>query len=381
MLARLSAIPLPLRIAAGVVVALVAAKLLGGALAGGALGALLPTVTVILWLLVFVTLAHEFGWLDFLSRVPLLSGLLSWLSARPAAIAGAATGGAIQTSRRELSASDRRRLRAEGFAALESLHGIEATREQIVQRLLDPAEADPEAPFGTNAPAVVALFAGPRGVGKTTAAVATAQILAGFGALRTGALVTLRGTELRSGAYRSAAEMGQMKSREAIGGVLLLDDADWLLAPDPYGAGDTPGMDVGLAILDVARQDPRTFMVIATMSDAVAGRLAQDPGHARWLDKLARRMIHFDHLDDETLLVLTEGALARDGWRLKDDSAAAALGRLIAEARSRAGESFDNAEACRRLAETLIEAARGSTRGDTREIDRETVRHADDQLE
>ena len=313
--------------------------------------------------------------------MPLASGLLGWLSARPAAVANAAAAGAAGAPRGELSASDRKRLSAEGFATLDGLQGLEATRDQIVQRLLDPAEADPSAPFGTNAPAVVALFAGPRGVGKTTAAMATAQILAGMGALKTGSIVTLRGTELRTGAFRSAAEMGQSKAREAIGGVLLLDQADWLLAPDPYGGGDTPGVDLGLAILDAAQQNPRSFLVIATMSDTAAGRLAQDPGHARWLDKLARRMIHFGHLDDDTLSELVEGSLGASGWRLKDDATATAVRRLIAEARSRAGETFDNAEACRRLAEALIEAARGTEPGGAREVDRGAVRRVDDQLE
>ena len=50
--------------------------------------------------------------------------------------------------------------------------------------------------------------------------------------------------------------------------------------------------------------------------------------------------------------------LGSAGWSLEDSATANSAKRLLLEQSERAGDSFDNLEACRRTAESLIETAR-----------------------
>lgn len=366
----MSAIPLPLRIGALLLVGLVAFKLLG-AMAGP----LFLVLAVILWILVLTVLAYEFGWIDAAARVPVLSGALDALSARQALVADA-QGQGRDASRGALSEEDRAELRIAAEDALSRLVGAEDVLPTIRERLIAPAEADPDNPFATSAPAALALFAGPPGTGRTTAAIATARWLAGLGALKTAKVVTLRGSDLRSGAHGSADALGRAMAEQALDGTLLLDDADWLLQDDPYGGAAPPGADLGAAILSVAQRAPGRLFVAVTLGAPAATRLAADAAHRGWLGKMALRTVAFRDLEPDELAELVAERLDAAGWAL-DADAVRPVERLMADQADRAGEGFDNAEACRRIAERLMEVAR--TGGAERRVGRDAVRIVDDE--
>jgi len=379
----LAAIPWPLRAVGLLLVGLVAFKLIGAVPA-----ALLIALAAALWVVALTALFYEAGWLNALARAPVIPAFLGFVTNRAAvaravrAEAGSAAAQAAPSG--ALDDAERRRLFAEAEAALDALQGVDAAREAIRTRLIDIARHDPENPFGSRAPAVLMLLSGPRGVGKTQAAHACARMMAGLGALRTAGIVTLRESDLRGGGHASATELGRAKAGEALDGALLLDDADWLLQPDPYGGGaDGPGVDIGLAILDVAQAHPRRILLLATLSAEAEARLRADPAHARWLGKLTVRSAAFGHLDDAALLAILEGHLAASGWRLENDDATRAARRLLSDLRDRAGAHFDNAEACRRTAEKLIDAAVAESpdAAARRVITRAVARLAEDEVE
>lgn len=370
----LTMIPLPLRIAGLVLIGALAYRLVGGAL-----DAWMITLAILLWLIVLLTMAYDFGWLNSLAKVPGFAGFFGFMSnskalqTQPGADAG---------PRGQLSDADRAKLFAQARATLASLEGIEPTESDIMERLIGPAEDDSDNPFGTQAPGLVTIFSGPRGVGKTTAATAAARMLAGKAAIETANIVTVRATDLRSGQYGSAAELARSKAEQAVGGTLLIEDAGWLLEGDGYG-GPGPGQDFGQAMLDVMNQHPRRIFVALTGSPDIATRLQQAPDVARWLDKLTTRIFRFEDLSDDTLIELLEQRLEDTGWALEDDDAARQARRLMIEVRDRAGDGFDNAESCRRLAEQLVELVRSEGDDETvrqKVVGRDTIRAMDDRL-
>jgi energy-coupling factor transporter ATP-binding protein EcfA2 len=372
----LRSIPLPLRIAGLGLLALLIYGLLGSALSS-----LLVPLAVVLWTVSLLAWMYDQGWLNPLASVPGLSHFFSFMTNRSQAMA--------QPDKREqtpppgeLDDADRRKLYQAARESLAALFGNEDARDLIFQRILEPARANPDNPFASNAPAAIVFVAGPRGIGKTTTAQAIAQLLVGVGAIKTAKIVTVRSTDLRGGEFSSAIELSRAKAKAARGGTLLIDDAEWLLAPDPYGGQGSPGLDFGMTLVDVLRQAPGETVIICTLDALSLGRLKEDAEHARWLGKLARREIIFDDLDDQALIDILQLSLETMGWSL-EDAATDATRRLLADMRDRKGTSFDNAEACRRTAEMLVEITNEEypELADNRVVSREVVRLADEEME
>lgn len=371
----LSLIPLPLRVAGMVLVGVLLFRVLGGAL-----GSWMIILAVLLWLVVLLTLIWNFGWLNAVAKVPGFAAFFGFMSA---ARAQQPVGAQDAGPRGQLSEADRAKLFAEARARLGSLQGIESTEDDILERLIGPAMEEPDNPFGTKAPALVALFVGPSGTGKSTAARAAANMLTGKNAIETANVVTVRAVDLRTGQFGSAAQLARTKAEQAVGGTLLIEDAGWLLADDGFG-GQGPAQDFGQGLLDVVLQNPQRIFVAMTASTEDAPRLQRAPEMARWLGKLTTRVFTFDDLGDDVLLDLLEQSLEDMGWALQDDNAATAARRLMGEVRDRAGATFDNAESCRRMAEQLVEVVRRDGADDElrrKVISRDMIKQMDEQLE
>jgi SpoVK/Ycf46/Vps4 family AAA+-type ATPase len=319
-----------------------------------------------------------------LARVPTLSSFLGFMSNRAAIAAPAAPGDLAPPPPGELDDAERRRLYNAAQEALDGLRGNDEARNLIYQRIIEPAAANPDNPFASNAPAMIVLLAGPPGIGKTTAAHAIAHLLVGVGAVKTAKIVTVRPTDLRGGEFGSVIQLARSKATAAKGGTLFIDDAGWLLAsPDTYGGQESSGVDFGMTVVDVLGQAPGETVVIATMSEEELGRLKEDTAHARWLGKLGRREIVFDDLDEDALLDVLNSSLAAMNWRLESDDTAPASRRLLVDFRDRKGAAFNNADACRQTAEKLIEIT-SELRPDLAErrvITREIILRAEDEME
>ena len=368
-------IPLPLRIAGFVLLGVLAFRVIGGAL-----GSWMVILAVLLWLVVLLTLAYEFGWLNALTKLP---GVAKFFGFMTNARAVQTAQGADSGTRGKLSDSDREKLFSEANARFSTLQGIEDTQEDVMDRLIAPAVDEPENPFGTQAPALVAVFAGPGGVGKTSVAIAAAQMLTGKNALETATVVTVRATDLRSGQFGSAAALGRAKAEQAVGGTLLIEDAAWLLDDDGYG-GPGPASDFGQALLDVVTEHPQRIFIALTASAEVAAKLQRTADVSKWLSKLTTRVFGFSDLDDDVLVDLLEQRLGDAGWELESDQSVIQAKRLMNEVKDRAGMAFDNAESCRRVAEQLIEVVRSDANEELvrrRMIGRDAIRTLDDKLE
>lgn len=372
-----SAIPLPLRIVGTLLLGILVMSLFRTAASS-----LFVVLAVLLWVLTLVVLFYEFGWLNVLSRVPLLSSFLGFLSNRRVVT----DPDSVVTSdapRGALDDDERAAMYESAKLELESLDGIPEAKYDIENKLIVPATLNPENPFNTQSSALVAIFHGPRGNGKTTAAHCTSRMLVGTHALKIAKVVTLRSSDLRGGTYGTPTQLGLAKAEEAVDGMLLIDDADWLLAESEYGNGTSPGVDLGLALLDVTQQYPRQIFIALTMSTEGAERLKQHEGHARWLGKLTVRDVRFDNLEVDALLSVLTKQLGAMEWRFEDMSASNAATRLLEDMQRMREAHFDNAEACRRVAERLVEIASEENEDNSAErtINRRVVQILDDQLE
>lgn len=349
----LSAVPLPIRIGLGFVLPLLLVQVLAP------YATWLVWAAVLLWSLTAVSLLYRHGMLSGLARVPLLSGLLDGLTNNRAARAAVGGGGPARPTAVEdavggaLSEEARNRLYADGRTRLASLVGIDEALETIEHRLIDVARTaagSGDKGFGSKAPALVVLLAGPRGVGKTEAARAISEVYAGLGSLETAKIIRLREQDVKS-VYGAGGDAARSKAVEAAGGTLLLDDADWLLT-DPNGA------DVGLSILEVATEHHQRMLVLVILSSRAERALRADAAHARWLGKLTVRTVSFPALSDDALLAILSDQLHHLDAEL-DPAALPAARSLLRDARARGQEAFDNAIACRRIAELLVEIAMG----------------------
>ena len=254
-----------------------------------------------------------------------------------------------------LSDEDRARLLVEAHSTLEGIVGQEEACALIETLLFEPARTstDDTPAFGTRAPAVIVAISGQRGLGAEEIARAVAKGYAGHGALKRAHVVALRSHDLRSGT--SPVKAVTAKAEEAIGGTLLLEDADWLLDPDPYGGSSGLGVEAGLAILDAAQRQPQSFLVVATFGEGTDNQLRNDSAHDRWLGRLTMRSVRLKPLDDDELLVVLQRELEAIGCPL-DGEAHRSARALLREVRENRGSNFDNAEACRRIAEQLSSA-------------------------
>jgi hypothetical protein len=377
----LSAIPLPIRLVAGLLVGMLIFSLAKS-------GEVFVIVAVLLWALVFFGLIYESGAVPALSGLgPVTSGL-NWLTNRAARASKAAEAAAPPAAAARLGDDERRELLAEGLSDLRSVVGQETALDTIETRIFEPARRSTrETPsFGSRAPALLVLIAGPNGVGAREIARAIGKVLAGYGALRTGNLVELRPRDVRSGVDH--VEAVTRKAEEAVGGTLLIEDADWFLNPDPFGGAKGPGLEAGAALLDVAEANPQSFVIIATLSEATLERLRNDPEHAKWTGRLGLRIVRLDPLDDDQLLDILRREAEDMGHPLAPDVERGAR-LLIREHRDVMGDGFDNAEACRRLAEQLatavsemaLESGDASGDGRTRPIERRHVQRVQETWE
>ena len=344
MIGLLRAIPLPIRLVVGLLLGVVLARLFGN------LPTALLSLAILAWLLVLTGLAYEAGWLGRAGQLAVVGPALDRLVNRQARIATSAPVPAARPQ--QLSAADRERVLGEAYRELDAIVGQEQAKASIDLKLLEPARQSTEGhpSFGTRAPALFIGVRGPLGTDLRRMARAIGRAYVGLGALAKDKIVVLASRDARPG--KDQVEAVRKKAEEAVGGVLLLEDADWLLEGDGYGGNSKPGVEAGVALLDVAVAHHQQMVIVATFAEAAEERLRGDADHARWMGQLAVRWVALQHLEEEELFALLHKELAAIGLQLDADAERPARA-LLRDVRETMGRNFDNSDACRRIAEQL----------------------------
>lgn len=239
---------------------------------------------------------------------------------------------------------------------LNDFRGIDEARRAIAG-FMDVAEAAQrrgQSGLGTNAPAVVLALTGGHGTGRTTVAKLLGPLLCGHRTLERPQVTKVTEQDL-SGGYGVQVGMAvQQAARTAAGGVLLLDDADWIAEDQPSG-GMRAGLDAGRGILQAAEAEPGRLLIALTLSEASFRRLRKDPQHrADWLGKMLVEEIRFPQiLPEDDLLALLEEQLSGHGL-IVEAAVLPALRTQIKAMQRELDPHFDNAIAMRRLAEQIM---------------------------
>ncbi len=208
--------------------------------------------------------------------------------------------------------------------------------------------------FGTNAPAVVLVFYGPRGTGKSRLARVSAQLLYGVGAVKRPDIVDLSHDGVLSYGTLDSKAIAETLQR-ALDATLLLDDCDWLLDETPDGRASHLGVQILSQITAFAERNPGRLLIICVASESAGKHLATDTALRLWRGKVDLRGIPFAHIGDDTLSLNFERFLAQKRIRLTPD-ATKQTKRIFAAWRNSDGKDFRNLHAVRELSDKAFTA-------------------------
>lgn len=243
----------------------------------------------------------------------------------------------------------RRRNAGQAMAELDALIGLDGVKAEVRTLLarLKVETARRDAGMPVSPMSLHMVFTGPPGVGKTVVARLYAELLAELGVLETGTLVETDRAGLVGGYVGQTALKTKERVRDALGGVLFIDEA-YTLASRAGGSSDSFGLEA-LDALMKEMEDKRDQLVViaAGYADPMHAFLRSNPG----LPSRFSKTIDFPSYSPDELVCIFHQMAGREGLRVDPDGDPALL-QYFDEARAR--PEFGNA----RTARTLLERAR-----------------------
>ncbi|MER5200539.1 right-handed parallel beta-helix repeat-containing protein [Streptomyces sp. NPDC002755] len=236
------------------------------------------------------------------------------------------------------------------MAELEALVGLEGVKQQVSTLVHLNQLAQRRVKLGMPVPPMSRhlVFAGPPGTGKTTVARLYGGILASLGVLRSGHLVEVSRADLVAQVIGGTAIKTTEAFKEALGGVLFVDEAYTLLS-DSKGSGADFGreaIDTLVKLMEDHRDD--VVVVVAGYTAEMAAFLAANAG----LASRFTRSIEFVDYSDSDMVTITENMCAAHRYELHP-STREALARLYL--RMPRDASFGNGREARRVFEEMID--------------------------
>jgi probable Rubsico expression protein CbbX len=181
-------------------------------------------------------------------------------------------------------------------------------------------------------------FTGNPGTGKTTVAMRMASILHGLGYVRKGQLVAVTRDDLVGQYIGHTAPKTKEVLKRAMGGVLFIDEAYYLVRPENERDYGQEAIEILLQVMENQRED--LVVIFAGYKDRMDNFFSSNPG-------MASRVAHhidFPDYSEQELLEIAHLMLARMQYGLSDD-AAIALREYIALRKTQ--PRFSNARSIR----------------------------------
>ncbi len=190
------------------------------------------------------------------------------------------------------------------------------------------------------------VFSGNPGTGKTTVARILARLYKQIGVLSKGQLVEVDRSGLVAGYVGQTAGKTQEKIKEAMGGILFIDEA--------YTLNKEGGNDFGQEAIDTilkAMEDHRDdfVVIVAGYTELMERFVNSNPG----LKSRFNKYLFFKDYSAEELFAIFQGNCKKYEYHLDEDAEAAAKDAITAMVEEKA-ENFANAREVRNLFEKII---------------------------
>lgn len=194
------------------------------------------------------------------------------------------------------------------------------------------------------------VFTGPPGTGKTTVARFVGRLLYELKLLRKDKLIEVDRSQLVGTHLGDTARIVQDKVKDALDGVLFIDEAYTLAGgggatgnTDPYGQ---EAIDTLLKLMEDNRE--RLVCIFAGYTSEMRRFVEANPG----LKSRISRTIEFPSYDGDELLAIFESLISKNGFTLADDAREEAK-KTIDDLARNSDENFGNAREVRQFFEAL----------------------------
>ncbi|MER7010295.1 right-handed parallel beta-helix repeat-containing protein [Saccharopolyspora sp. NPDC000359] len=233
---------------------------------------------------------------------------------------------------------------------LEALVGLEDVKREVTTLVNLNRMAKLREQAGLSAPPMSRhlVFAGAPGTGKTTVGRLYGAILAELGVLTSGHLVEVARADLVASVIGGTAIKTTEAFREALGGVLFVDEA-YTLSSQKGGTGPDFGreaIDTLVKLMEDHRDE--VVVIVAGYSREMADFLASNPG----LESRFNRTIEFSNYSAPELVTIVQHQCSRHDYQLDDDAADILL-RYFEDMPK--AETFGNGRTARKTFELVVD--------------------------
>ncbi len=194
------------------------------------------------------------------------------------------------------------------------------------------------------------VFSGPPGTGKTEVARKVGKILKAIGLLRRGHCVEVDRAQLTSVYANSGPALMTDKVKEALDGVLFIDEAYALAGSDPLTSADRSGKEVIDTLLKLMEDHRERLVVIAA---GYTNEMRRFVDSNTGLKSRFSRFIEFSSYNDEELHEIFKKMLENGHYQLTEKAENAAR-KHIRWMSQNADDHFGNARAVRSFFETIL---------------------------
>ncbi|MBM7572137.1 AAA family ATPase [Aquibacillus albus] len=157
-----------------------------------------------------------------------------------------------------------------------------------------------------------AVFSGNPGTGKTTVANIYSEILHECGLLKRGHLVIASRSDLVAGFVGQTAIKTKQKVREALGGVLLIDEAYALFR----GEKDFGKEAIDTLVDEMTKHNENLVVILAGYKNEMKQFIASNPG----LESRFKKYIEFEDYNNEEMLQITKYHVAKYQYEMTDEA-------------------------------------------------------------